>query len=299
MTTNNISNIFIPEYTGIFNIQHSLFCPTAMANTAPKHKSPSSSAHPTAKALFAAFSETSKNQQQPQQSAFIRKQSITLGWRSRHSQDAFYPITINGVELSIQQFQRGEIEDTYGTGATVWPASVVLCKYMELHQHSVIQNKTILDLGAGTGITSLAAAILGAASVTCTDGCEKVVELAQANVDRIFTTTTETPIHVCHYGWGDRSIQSTFNVILVADCVLPKLYPIAPLVAAIDELLDVDGVALLSYEHRYYPDYDPRTHFVDLAYERNLVVETILQDEHDPVYSVDDIEIWKVRRVST
>ena len=78
--------------------------------------------------------------------------------------------------------------------------------------------------------------------------------------------------------------------------MLPKLYPIAPLVAAIDDLLDVDGVAILSYEHRYYPDYDPRVHFVELAKARNLVVETIPLVEHDPVYSVEDIEIWKVRR---
>ena len=96
-------------------------------------------------------------------------------------------------------------------------------------------------------------------------------------------------------------------VNIVADCVLPKLYPIAPLVQAIDELLKVSTihqcdenqkgkVAILSYEHRYYPDFDPRNKFRELAEERGLVVETIPLEQLDPVYSVDDIEIWHVTR---
>lgn len=258
----------------------------------------SSSPHPTAKALFAAFG-TNSNSSSKRQSDFIRKQTETLGWRCRHSQSEFYPITIQRTEIHIQQVQRGEVEGTYGTGATVWPASVVLCKYMELHPLLLV-NKSVVDLGAGTGVTSLAAAMLGATSVMCTDGCDKVVELARSNVNRVRAAETGLgcPIDVRQYWWGDGTIPTTCNVILVADCVLPKLYPIAPLVAAIDDLLDMDGVAILSYEHRYYPDYDPRVHFVELAKARNLVVETIPLAEHDPVYSVEDIEIWKVRRAT-
>ena len=92
------------------------------------------------------------------------------------------------------------------------------------------------------------------------------------------------------------------QVILVADCVLPKLYPIDPLVQAIDELLpssdndEHQAMAILSYEHRYYPDYDPRDKFRALATERGLIVETIPSVQYDPIYSVDDIEIWHVRR---
>lgn len=265
----------------------------------------SSSPHPTAKALFAAFGANSSKHKHKHQSEFIRKQAETLGWRCRHSQSEFYPITIQQTEIHIQQVQRGEVENTYGTGATVWPASIVLCKYMELHPLLLV-NKSVVDLGAGTGVTSVVAAMLGAKSVMCTDGCDKVVELARSNVNRVCAaaaagaTATSIglgyPIDVCQYWWGDGTIPTKCNVILVADCVLPKLYPIAPLVAAIDDLLDVDGVAILSYEHRYYPDYDPRVHFVELAKARNLVVETIPLVEHDPVYSVEDIEIWKVRR---
>lgn len=79
-----------------------------------------------------------------------------------------------------------------------------------------------------------------------------------------------------------------------------KLYPIAPLVQAIDELLaSPTSVAILSYEHRYYPDYDPREKFRELASMRDLKVSMVLSSEMDPVYSVDDIEIWQVERMRT
>ncbi|VEU33875.1 unnamed protein product, partial [Pseudo-nitzschia multistriata] len=95
--------------------------------------------------------------------------------------------------FSVRQVQRGEVEGTYGTGATVWPAALVLVKYLErvandgggdtaLPDPCDVRGKHVLDLGAGTGVTSIAAALLGAASVVCTDGEESVVRLARDNV---------------------------------------------------------------------------------------------------------------------
>jgi hypothetical protein len=83
-------------------------------------------------------------------SHFIQKVSQTLGWRNRYSQSKYYPLEINfnessstgadalittkkSITIQIEQVQRGEIENTYGTGATVWPASLVLVKYLEHH----------------------------------------------------------------------------------------------------------------------------------------------------------------------
>jgi len=276
-------------------------------------------------------------------SAFIQKRIRTLGWRNRHSQDEYYPIDVDSVKFKVLQVQRGELEGTYGTGATVWPASVVLVKYLERHRDAVVAGKRVVDLGAGTGVTSIAAALLRAESVVCTDGEPKVVELARDNVRRVAselrvesetnvaaiddggnddtatTTSTTTVIRGCPiqtqlYWWGSGPIPAISNVkyddekgdsevnvgcdvVLVSDCVLPKLYPIAPLVEALDQLLRTPAAfALLSYEHRYYPDYDPRDKFRELAAAKDLRVGVIPIDDHDPVYSVDDIELWKVER---
>jgi len=192
----------------------------------------------------------------------------------------------------------------------------------------------------------VAAAILGASHVVCTDGCDQVVQLAKDNIasaakelepdssttneqqqsastaaasepspipsggndqnNEATTKQTTTCINNCpidtqRMWWGKHSVEtlaaSDTDVVLVADCVLPKLYPIAPLVQAIDELLvKPTAMALISYEHRYYPEYDPRDKFRALATERGLVVQLVPIEEQDPIYSVEDIEVWKVFR---
>jgi predicted RNA methylase len=58
---------------------------------------------------------------------------------------------------------------------------MVSLKYLEKYPLKVRQ-KSVIDLGAGTGVTSLAAAVLGAQTVVCTDGVQNVVMLAQENV---------------------------------------------------------------------------------------------------------------------
>lgn len=313
--------------------------------------------HPTAQAFFDALDAKSLSSQQ---SAKLQRRSQSLGWRNRYSQNDQYPISMitvstgnnhRDVAFTVQQIQRGEVEGTYGTGATVWPAAMVLLKYLE-RNFALINGKRVVDLGSGTGVTSLAAALLGARHVVCTDGEEAVVQLAYNNCFRAATLTaadtangtttrkesdpnsTKTttndnddtcnnaiwvghcPILVQKYWWGVPPLpDNQCDVVLVADCVLPKLYPIAPLVQAIDELLSSDAndsadsiiknnskqqrLAILSYEHRYYPEYDPRSKFRELASQRGLTVETIPRELLDPVYSVDDIEIWHVTRNSS
>jgi predicted nicotinamide N-methyase len=265
---------------------------------------------PAARAFFAALDgETSS----AGASAFVKKRIQTLGWRNRYSQVEFYPVTVDGVNFSVRQVQRGELEGTYGTGATVWPASVVLLKYLEKHADKLLRNKRIVDLGSGTGITAIAAALLGAKEVVCTDGEPNVVKLAVENLQHAFGELTEQvdvtdgetksirgcPLHIQTYWWCSGAIHggNTADVILVSDCVLPKLYPIGPLVDAIDELLvNPTSVAILSYEYRYYPEFDPGEEFRRLCALKGLDVESIPLSEHDPVYSVEDIEVWHVRR---
>ncbi len=306
-------------------------------------------------------------------SEVVRKATQSLGWRNRFSQSHLYPVELNynynsgdkdGVicrqtkTIEVRQVQRGEIENTYGTGATVWPASIVLLKYLEHISSSEQSNEnlfrnnngnrrvTIADLGSGTGVTSIAAAFyLGMdesrihepcpdgdekSLIVCTDGIDSVVELAKENIAKVaktFEDKSDTKIitdkkesDIFHLGqnkvivrkylWGDGSLTKElvtddkecnqdnlfFDIILVSDCVLPKLYPIEPLVSAIDELTGPSTIAYISYEYRYYPDYDPKDHFVQLANLKGLEVETIPTESQHPVYSVEDIEIWEVRR---
>jgi hypothetical protein len=92
-------------------------------------------------------------------------------------------------------------------------------------------------------------AILGASHVICTDGKPSVVQLAKDNLQHVAkelgggggtsssstssSLTTTTTIHNCEvvvqkYWWGDDSLKeyADCDVVLVADCVLPKLWKI-------------------------------------------------------------------------
>lgn len=105
-------------------------------------------------------------------------------------------------------------------------------------------------------------------------------------------------VHVLTYDWGmkDDQLSPPVDIILVSDCVLPKLYPIEPLVDAIDKLSGQNTTTFLSYEHRHYLAFDPRRRFEELATARGFTKTNIPQAQQHPIFSADDIEIWEVRR---
>ena len=212
------------------------------------------------------------------QSSNLQKTLKVLSWRNRFSQAEYYPVELelylptnsdsnsnendnananakeySKVKFQVKQVQRGEVENTYGTGATVWPASMVLLKYMEHISHDKLWNSrknhrngntkqpfNIGDLGAGTGVTSIAAAMLFDHSfIICTDGCDPVVDLARDNVKSVMEENAssrananeesheeshedacqslidyesegyrigKSNVQVCKYWWGDGSI---------------------------------------------------------------------------------------------
>ena len=288
--------------------------------------SPQLPSSPAARAFFAALDVTAGGDKAAgPATSLVQRRIQTLGWRNRYSQHEYHPVTVNGLTFSVQQVQGGEIEGTYGTGATVWPAAVVLLKYLERHADVLLKDKRIVDLGAGTGITSTAAALLGAKEVICTDGEPNVVQLGSPSVqitslDNLLHSVKEIsqagvpaemrpnsnatirgcPVHVQEYWWGSGTIQggNYADIVLVADCVLPKLYPIGPLVDAIDELLgcNPNAMAILSYEYRYFQAFDPGEEFRRLCVLKRLQVENIPSSEQDPIYSVEDVELWRVKR---
>lgn len=167
----------------------------------------------------------------------------------------------------------------------------------------------------------------------CTDGVDSVVELAKENIKSSVAMSNNDSIEdesgncgdditdmynigrskvkARKYLWGDGSLcnelkclnngdnkYTHFDIILVSDCVLPKLYPIKPLVEAIDELSSKTTVTYMSYEYRYFPEYDPKEFFINAVKERGFEVRTVPLEEQHPIYSVDDIEIWEVKRIS-
>uniref|UniRef100_A0A0B7AYF9 Methyltransferase small domain-containing protein n=1 Tax=Arion vulgaris TaxID=1028688 RepID=A0A0B7AYF9_9EUPU len=67
-------------------------------------------------------------------------------------------------------------------GMQIWSGALLLCDYL-IHNHRDLDSSTVLDLGAGTGITSIVAAMF-APHVLCTDYLASIVELSERNWER-------------------------------------------------------------------------------------------------------------------
>lgn len=211
------------------------------------------------------------------------------------------------MEIKVRQKQCGE-QDGTGTGAVVWNAAHCLSSYM-CYKHAVgssdVEGKKIIDLGTGTGLTGIVAMNLGAEEVCFTD-VGPVLELTKENVSinienmiekEHISEGSEGRTRTEEYWWGSGTLGvKCFDCILIADCILPKLYPMEPLVAAIDELLveGEGGVCLVSYEHRTWFEFDPREKFAELCEEAGLKLRRISEGEIRE--TAEDIIVWEVKR---
>ncbi|XP_056416467.1 protein-lysine methyltransferase METTL21E-like [Hyla sarda] len=75
------------------------------------------------------------------------------------------------------------VESTELYGATVWPSALVLCYFLEKHGKQLcIEDKSIIEIGSGTGLVAIVASLLGA-HVVATDLKELIGNL-QYNVLR-------------------------------------------------------------------------------------------------------------------
>ena len=234
----------------------------------------------------------------------LQRLSASLSWRQRYQTADEYPYEFNegGNTFSVSQVANGELKGL-GTGTFVWPAAHVLAKFLEKNfrdRNDWIEVR-VCEIGSGTGLTGLAAAGLGA-DVHLTDQAP-ILTLLQDNVERACSSCRcmeSTMLHVSIYDWGNEdhvhALSPPFDMLLISDCVLPKLYPIEPLIKSVDALLGDSSVAYFSYEHRPYPLFDPRHEFCRLATKYGLHVEIVPSIMHDDVFSAEDIEIWEVRR---
>ncbi|KAJ8319223.1 hypothetical protein KUTeg_004314 [Tegillarca granosa] len=80
--------------------------------------------------------------------------------------------------------------DLLNVGEQVWRGALILADYL-IHTQSQLQDTVVLDLGSGTGLTSVIAALF-CKKIYCTDNGENILKIAQHNLDsNIFTISDE------------------------------------------------------------------------------------------------------------
>ncbi|CEM30986.1 unnamed protein product [Vitrella brassicaformis CCMP3155] len=103
-----------------------------------------------------------------------RQPQLALPWRAFDYDFASGAFAVNGLPLVIrptrEEDERRPDQQEHGdTGRTIWDGAVVLAKFLELRMASRVKGATVLEFGAGLGLTGLAAAALGASQVLLTD----------------------------------------------------------------------------------------------------------------------------------
>jgi hypothetical protein len=156
----------------------------------------------------------------------------SLKWRQAFLNSEDYKVDFeDGKCIVVKQILNGEMKG-HGTGTLVWPAAHVLVKYIEKRfgKTGELIGKRVCDIGSGTGITGFAAALLGA-EVVLTDQ-EHLLAFLRSNLLLVCSMhpDIETRVTVSQYDWDVEPEKllfgQPFDIILVSDCVLPKLYPI-------------------------------------------------------------------------
>jgi 2-polyprenyl-3-methyl-5-hydroxy-6-metoxy-1,4-benzoquinol methylase len=157
-----------------------------------------------------------------------------LKWRQKYQKSDIYELELmHGKRLYVKQILNGEMKGL-GTGTQVWPAAHVLVKFLELRYRDSggLRGKRVCDIGTGTGITGFAAADLGG-EVTLTDQ-EHLLPFLEENRALVLSggVRSAATVMIKRYDWGENAVALPlpFDVVLVSDCVLPKLYPIDLLV---------------------------------------------------------------------
>eukprot|EP00941_MAST-03F_sp_MAST-3F-sp1_P002291 g2291.t1 len=206
---------------------------------------------------------------------------------------------IDGIPLIIHSSEARDAEDQQDadTGRIVWDGSVVLAKYLE-NNRELIENKKVIEVGAGTGLSGIAAAALQSKSVTLTD-LPYCIPNIQRNVDDSEKVWAKIGLQkagklfVAPLDWLSPGKLEKFDVIIGADIVwLSDL--VAPLVSVLEKLTNVNPEATVLLSHQ------TRSKQTDTLLFETLQSAGFTWNKNgeicDAKFSTDKIKVFKLRR---
>ncbi|XP_074047612.1 protein N-lysine methyltransferase METTL21A [Macrotis lagotis] len=173
-----------------------------------------------------------------------------------------------------------------GVAAVVWDAAVVLCTYLEMGAFN-LQGCSAIELGAGTGLVGIVAALLGA-HVTITDR-KIALEFLKSNVQANLPLDIQPKAVVKELTWGQNLgnfSSEKFDLILGADIIyLEETF--VDLLQTLEYLCTDHSIILLSCRIRYERDQN----FLKMLGKHF----TVLKVHYDPE---KDVYIYKAHRRS-
>ncbi|CRG85553.1 hypothetical protein PISL3812_02603 [Talaromyces islandicus] len=160
-------------------------------------------------------------------------------------------VTLDGL---LEQPLKLEEDLKEGCGGQLWPAGILLARYMLQKHSSDLLGKTIVEIGAGGGLVGLAVA-QGCKTdrpVYITDQ-EPMLPLMQANIAR---NNLANKVNAAVLDWAlppSADLPQFPAVVLAADCVyFEPAFPL--LIATLERLLGPDSVCYFCYKRRRRAD---------------------------------------------
>lgn len=115
------------------------------------------------------------------------------------------------VRKWYEQEKRRDLEAPFPFWAKVWPSAIAMASYLQQHP-DIITGKKVLELAAGLGLPSIAAAHY-AEKVCCSDYLEDAVDAARQNVLLNSLSNVECLV----YDWNDLPDDLTADILLMSD----------------------------------------------------------------------------------
>eukprot|EP00500_Bicosoecida_sp_ms1_P002359 CAMPEP_0203814672 /NCGR_PEP_ID=MMETSP0115-20131106/5420_1 /ASSEMBLY_ACC=CAM_ASM_000227 /TAXON_ID=33651 /ORGANISM="Bicosoecid sp, Strain ms1" /LENGTH=305 /DNA_ID=CAMNT_0050723553 /DNA_START=98 /DNA_END=1012 /DNA_ORIENTATION=- len=199
-------------------------------------------------------------------------------------------LTVHGVPVFVQEKPNtGE-----GTAHTVWDGGVVLAKYLEHKYTAGLVDKTVLELGSGTGIVGVVASILGARRVYLTD-LPYALPTLQDTIERN-ALSCKGHVAAVPLDWTAPDDRFDDVDIIVASDVVWVQELILPLVGVLEHLTaHRPDPPLVILSHQTRSTASDELFFG--ALRRNFEVTTVPADEHHPEFrDADAIGIYELRR---
>ncbi|KAK5745704.1 Protein N-terminal and lysine N-methyltransferase efm7 [Elasticomyces elasticus] len=209
------------------------------------------------------------------------------------------PTSVEHRMLSDQRLRLQLVGHSPLWGHLLWNAGRTTADYLETNSTTLVENKRVLELGAGAGLPSLIAVLKGASCVIVTDYPDaNLVENLRKNIDG--NCREEHNIHALGYLWGADTTPLLeylpeggglpgFDVLILADLLFNHSEH-AKLVSSVQQTLRRSSQAqALVFFTPYRPWlFDKDMAFFDLAREGGFVVEKIFEKVMEKVMFEED-----------
>ena len=183
-------------------------------------------------------------------------------------------VTFKVAQKLDSEYQVGlQNSSALGVGAVVWDAGDLLLKFISVYP-SLCKNKTLIDLGSGTGIVGIVAGWVGKSRTVWLTDHESLRTLNEENMESVgnifrthfsstttttTTTNTDAPfIKFEHYWWGPNPLPATiktnndnphFDIIVASDDLYDdKAFP--PLLQTLELITGDRTLVIFTYKRR-------------------------------------------------